>query len=209
MNKEQAGYIAGVSALRRVSLDETHHLEVGELPPELLPDQAAFDALWSLHPDEFHEIVMHGRKVRTPRWQQAYGADYRYTGNTNRARPLTPAMRPWLAWSRESVDPRLNGLLFNWYEGAAGHYIGKHRDSDANRVEGSPIVTLSFGEQRVFRLRPWRGQGFLDVPAVHGGVIVIPWATNRAWTHEVPAPRGSRGRRVSVTLRAFHGEGAV
>ena len=25
---------------------------------------------------------MHGRKVKTPRWQQAYGADYRYTGNT-------------------------------------------------------------------------------------------------------------------------------
>ena len=62
------------------------------------------------------------------------------------------------------IEPRLNGLLLNWYDGGVGHYIGKHRDSDVNRVEGTAIVTLSFGEARVFRVRRWRGQGFLDVP---------------------------------------------
>jgi alkylated DNA repair dioxygenase AlkB len=191
-------------SLRAVALDERHQVFVGALPDALVPDAAGFAALWALHPEDFHEIVMHGRKVRTPRWQQAYGADYHYTGNTNRALPLTPVMDAWLAWAREQLDPRLNGLLLNWYEGTEGHYIGKHRDSDVNRVEGSPIVTLSFGEERGFRFRPWRGQGFVDVPAVSGGLIVIPWETNRAFTHEVPAPRGARGRRVSVTIRAFH-----
>lgn len=191
--------------LRTIALDETHHVQVGALPEALVPDAAGFEALWALHPDDFHQIKMHGRLVRTPRWQQAYGADYRYTGNTNRALPLTPEMEAWLGWVREAFDPRLNGLLFNWYDGAEGHYIGKHRDSDINRVEGSPIVTFSFGEERVFRMRPWRGKGFVDVPAEHAGIIVIPWDTNRAWTHEVPAPKGSRGRRISVTIRAFHG----
>jgi alkylated DNA repair dioxygenase AlkB len=191
-------------ALRTVPLDGAHHLLTGALPAELVPDAPAFDALWALHPDAFHEIVMHGRKVRTPRWQQAYGADYTYTGNVNRALPLTSAMEPWLAWARAEIEPRLDGLLFNWYDGRSGHYIGKHRDSDVNRVEGTPIVTLSFGEARVFRVRPWRGEGFVDVPATHGGVIVMPWATNRAFTHEVPAPRSATGRRISVTLRAFH-----
>lgn len=190
--------------LRRVDLDEHHALLVGELPPEQRLDAAAFAALWSIHPDDFHEIKMHGRPVKTPRWQQAYGADYRYTGNTNKALPLTAPMETWLAWARAAVDPRLNGLLLNWYDGAVGHYIGKHRDSDINRVEGSPIVTLSFGEERSFRVRPWRGAGFIDVPATNGGVIVVPWATNRAYTHEVPASRSARGRRISVTLRAFH-----
>jgi alkylated DNA repair dioxygenase AlkB len=191
-------------ALRTLPLDGGHHLLTGVLPAELWPDAPAFDALWALHPDTFHEIVMHGRKVRTPRWQQAYGADYAYTGNVNRALPLAPAMEPWLAWARAEIDARLNGLLFNWYDGTAGHYIGKHRDSEVNRVEGTPIVTVSLGEERVFRVRPWRGDGFVDVPATHGGVIVMPWATNRAFTHEVPAPRGASGRRISVTLRAFH-----
>jgi alkylated DNA repair dioxygenase AlkB len=191
-------------ALRTVALDDEHNLFTGVLPAPLVPDASAFDALWALHPDTFHEIVMHGRKVRTPRWQQAYGADYVYTGNVNRAFPLTAAMEPWLAWARAEIEPKLNGLLFNWYDGRAGHYIGKHRDSDVNRLEGTPIVTLSLGEARVFRVRPWRGKGFVDVPATNGGVIVMPWAANRAFTHEVPAPRDATGRRISVTLRAFH-----
>lgn len=193
-----------MAAFRTLALDDTHRIQLGELPPALVPDAAGFDALWAEHPDAFHDIKMHGKLVRTPRWQQAYGADYRYTGNTNRALPPTPRMDAWLAWAREAVDPRLNGLLLNWYDGAAGHYIGKHRDSDINRVEGSAIVTLSFGEERAFRMRPWRGAGFVDVPATNGGVIIVPWATNRAYTHEVPASRGARGRRISVTIRAFH-----
>lgn len=114
--------------LRRLALDAGHELLVGELPPAQRLDAAAFEALWSIHPSDFHEIVMHGRPVRTPRWQQAYGADYHYTGNTNRALPLVPPMPSWLAWAREQLDPRLNGLLLNWYDGEAGHYIGKHRD---------------------------------------------------------------------------------
>ena len=36
-----------------------------------------------------------------------------------------------------------------------------------------------------------------------GGVFVMPYATNLAWTHEVPHFARDRGRRVSVTLRAF------
>ncbi len=75
----------------------------------------------------------------------------------------------------------------------AGHSIGKHRDSDVNRIQRTPIVTLSFGEARAFRLRPRRGQGFIDAPVVHGGVILMPWATNLVVTHEVPALRGATG----------------
>jgi len=193
-----------MAPLRRVPLDDTHAVRVGTLPADLVPGPDAFEALWDSHPPDFHEIVMHGRPVKTPRWQQAYGTDYRYTGSVSVAQPLTAPLRRWLHWSREHVDPRLDGLLLNWYDGTAGHYIGRHRDAEPGRIEGSPIVTLSFGDRRSFRLRPWRGLGFLDVPVGHGDVVVIPWDTNRAFTHEVPASKKTQGRRVSVTLRAFH-----
>ncbi len=193
-----------MSLFHPIALDETHEVLVGSLPASLVPNQADFDALWSMHPDGFHEIKMHGRPVRTPRWQQAYGMDYRYTGNVNRALPMTKGLEPWLDWVRQELEPRLNGLLLNWYDGTAGHYIGPHRDSDQNRIEGTPIVTLSFGEARSFRLRRWREKGFTDVPAVNGGVIVVPWNVNRAYTHEVPASKAALGRRISVTIRAFY-----
>lgn len=178
-----------------------HH---GRLPAALLPDDAAFAALWDLHPAAYHVISMHGRAVATPRWQQAYGADYHYTGRVNRAEPLTPAMTPFLAWARAAIDPRLDALLFNWYDAEHAHYIGKHRDSTRDMIDGAPIVTISLGATRLFRLRPWRAAGIVDLEAAHGSVIVIPYATNLAWTHEVPHRAGDRGRRISITLRAFH-----
>ena len=100
-------------------------------------------------------------------------------------------------------------MLVNWYDGKLGHYIGPHRDSIVNMVNGAPIATLSFGEERIFRLRRWpagRGKERLDFAARNGTVFVMPFATNRGWTHEVPAARKWTGRRISVTLRAFTGE---
>ena len=59
----------------------------GELPEQLRVDDNGFEMLWRLHPQQYHIIKIHGRLVATPRWQQAFGADYYYTGRTNRACP--------------------------------------------------------------------------------------------------------------------------
>jgi hypothetical protein len=130
-------------------LDDAHALLSRELPAELRLVDTRFDELWNLHPETFHEIKMHGKLVKTPRWQQAYGADYRYTGNTNRALPVPSMLEPLHRWAREQIDPRLNGLLLNWYDAERGQYIGKHRDSTIDMLEGAPIVTVSYGSERV------------------------------------------------------------
>ncbi len=184
-------------------LDDEHVLFVGELPDALRLDETGFEALWQLHPEEYHEIHLHGRAVKTPRWQQAYGVDYHYSGRVNAGLDVPAALEPYRRWARETIDPRLNGLLLIWYDAVLGHYIGKHRDSTKNMRDGAPIVTMSFGASRVFRLRPYRGRGFRDFPVDDGRVFVMPYATNLAWTHEVPKRVGDRGRRVSLTLRAF------
>lgn len=186
-------------------LDDGHSFFVGRLPDSLVPTETEFEDLWRMHPEEYHEIKMCGRPVKTPRWQQAYGQDYHYTGRTNAALPVTESLTPFLAWANQAVNPRLNGILLNWYEATLGHYIGKHRDSIKNMIEGAPIVTISLGAERVFRLRPWRKEGaIIDFPAVNGALFVMPYETNLAWTHEVPHSARCAGRRISVTLRAFH-----
>jgi alkylated DNA repair dioxygenase AlkB len=192
-----------VSGFEALPLDDACALLRGRLPPALVPDDAGVAALWALHPADYHVIKMHGREVATPRWQQAYGADYRYTGRVNRALPVTAEMRPYLEWARAAVDPRLNGLLFNWYDPERRHYIGKHRDSTKGMIEGAPIVTISLGGARLLRMRPYGGKAFRDFEAGHGSIYVIPYATNLAWTHEVPHRAKDRGRRISITLRAF------
>jgi len=47
---------------------------------------------------------MHGRPAQTPRWQQAYGADYHHTGRTNTALPVPAILEPLHAWARRTID---------------------------------------------------------------------------------------------------------
>ena len=156
-----------------------------------------------LHPDDYHVIQMHGRPVKTPRWQQAYRADYHYTGRTNAALPVPPILEPLYSWARRAIDGRLNGLLLNWYDGKLGHYIGPHRDSTKNMVHGDPIVTVSLGEQRIFQLTHPKQKVKRDFLAEAGTVFIMPYDTNEAWKHAVPKRARYRGRRISITLRAF------
>lgn len=98
--------------LVRHDLDDKHAFFSGELPASLRLSPTQFEELWSIYAETFHEIKMHGKLVKTPRWQQAYGADYKYTGNVNRALPVPPSLEALHEWAREAIAPRLNGRLF-------------------------------------------------------------------------------------------------
>ena len=184
-------------------LDNTFRVYSSTIPEDMVPSGAAFEELWNLHPAEHHDIKIHGRVVKTPRWQQAFGADYHFSGQTYDADPTPDSIQSFVDWARKEIFPGFNGVLVNWYDGQFDHYIGKHRDSVVNMIEGAPIATISLGEERKFRMRPWKQSGFLDFPAASGSVFVIPYDTNLAWTHEVPPSKKLNGRRISVTLRAF------
>jgi alkylated DNA repair dioxygenase AlkB len=178
----------------------------GRLPPSLVPSELEFERLWALHPSAYVAIRMHGREVPIPRWHQAYESDYVYAGVRQRSLPAPAEIRVFLEWARDAFDARLNGITVNWYDSALGHYIGAHRDSRESLILGAQIVNVSLGEERIFRLRSWRGKARIDLPAPHGSVFVIPYATNLVVTHEVPRFAAHRGRRIAVTMRAFRAD---
>lgn len=188
-------------------LTDSSRLFIGRLPTGLATSGDAFDALWHQQPRERPWIVIHGRRVQIPRNQQAYGADYAFSGQVSHALPVPELLAPYLGWAREAVDERLNGLLVNWYDAATADYIGAHHDKTKGLVTGSPIVTISCGASRTLRLSRGRGANreVRDFPAVAGSVFVMPWDTNRVWKHEVPHFARDTGRRISITLRAFDG----
>jgi alkylated DNA repair dioxygenase AlkB len=123
-------------------------------------DRTEFENVWNLHPESFEQIRMFGNSIAAPRWSKAYGQDYRYSGTLHRASPVPDMLMPLLAWSKVKVDERVNGVLVNWYDGSLGHKIGAHRDDEKELVVGAPIITISFGESRTFRLRRWRVKTF-------------------------------------------------
>lgn len=186
-----------------IALDSEHKIYVSPAIDIFNWDYDRFMDLWNTHPEAYHSIKIHGKEVLTPRWQQAYGKNYRYTGAKNNALPIGEKLQVFLDWCCQNIDTRLNGLLLNWYDGQQEHYIGAHRDDMRDLLADSPIVTISLGQERIFRMRPYKGEGFKDITMRNGEIIVIPYNTNLHWTHEVPNFKRYDGKRVSVTLRAY------
>lgn len=176
-------------------------LYTGRIPEELRPGLEPFEALWGMRPPHVAEVVVDGKAKPVPRWHQAYGNDYQFAEYSSRALPVPTALFGLLAWAQGAVDARLNGILVNWYDAQFEHRIGQHKDSPIGRVPGSPIVTITLGAARTFRMlvsRRW-----IEFRVGDGDVVVLPEVTNRKFAHAVPHLPGDDGRRISVTIRAF------
>ena len=186
-----------------ITLDSNQGVIKHRLADELTGGNPGFQKLWQLHPGEFPTIFLHGRKVALPRWQQAYGRSYFFSGQSSIADPVPCLLQPYLTWARQCIDRRLNGMLLNWYDGEAGHYIGAHRDSTKDLLTDSPIVMISLGGQRVMRFRPIVKGDFIDVEIANGDVLIMPYSTNKNFKHEVPRFKRHTDKRISITLRCF------
>ena len=187
-----------------IELDADCAIQTGRVPAELIPDDAEFESLWKLHPEEYSEIKIHGKTVKVPRWDRAYAKDYPFANQVAGAHPTPDSLKPFLNWAQTEIMAEINGLFVNWHDGKLNHYHGKHRDSTNGLIPDTPIITISLGEDRIFRMRPYKTEGDMkDFMLNNGDYILIPWETNQRWTHEVPKFARFKGRRISVTMRAF------
>ena len=180
-------------------------------PPES-PEQ--FKQVWESHPPEFRVIKMFGKEVQLPRWQQAYGGAYKYSGSVSEAIAPTPLVQSLmdrvnsLIKSEEEPQFVFNMCLCNWY--APDHYIGPHADDTRQLVADSPIASLSWGHTRIFVLNPIRkGRGAsLSLDLNNGDLMVMGGRCQSTHKHEVLKLKKNeaKGNRINFTLRCFREE---
>ena len=64
---------------------------------------------------------------------------------------------------------------------------GKHSDNESQTLPGSPIVSISLGATRTFRIREAAsGHIVEDVPVRNAAVLIMGGAMQRTHQHEVP-----------------------
>ena len=81
--------------------------------------------------------------IDTPRYQQAFGNSYYYSGMMHKGAPMVPQLEIFMNWCK-LFTPTLNGCLVNWYWGGDS-YIGPHSDNTAPLLNDSEIYTISLG----------------------------------------------------------------
>ena len=194
-------------------------------------DKEAFETVWATHPPTRPMGVIYGKPVTFHRYQQAYGFDYRFTGQTAAALPLAAVPAPIvpvidaLRRVESDIEPQ-NSALFNFYEGGSD-YMGAHSDDERHLHSSAPILSLSWCQPqahvRRFRLLPkdgvrdavvppaWRDAKLKGAVVVlgDGDLVVMGGACQRTHKHEVMKAGNRRaihelqGRRINLTVRSF------
>lgn len=184
-------------------LNDTSWIITGKIPITL---RYSFDELWSLHPENHDTVMMYGKEIPIPRYQSNYLRDYTFSGKSFPGKPLDPQFQPFLDWANSLGYGTFNGVLVNFYENK--HYIGPHRDGEQDLVDGSPIISLSLGGSRMFRVRKYSDKTkILDLEMHDRDYIVMCGRMQREYTHEIVKISGKKllgiGNRINITFRIF------
>ena len=177
--------------------------------PSSLKEIYNFDDLWRLHPEEYGTVSYMGKVVKTPRWQQTYLKDYYFSGCVHKALKLPVEFQPFLEWAN-TIAPdnvKFNQVLINWYANG-NHYIGPHTDDERQLVELSPVLSVSIGQERIFRIRnKATNEIVMDIPMPSDTYLMMCGKIQKKYLHEVPKVSGKKGdemgKRINITFRVF------
>lgn len=177
--------------------------QLSALPNELQVDEALFEELWALHPEEKGVLKVFGREIATPRWEQSYGRSYFYAGMDHKARPVPHAhLARLLKWVQEHSGKEYNQLLVNWYADGKD-YIGPHSDNERQLVPASSIYSFSFGAERRFVVRAKHQKEKYIISMPNNSLLVMKGDMQTHYTHSVPKSDKCTQRRINVTVRLF------
>ena len=194
-----------------------YYEEIPEVPLRL--DAEAFQNLWDTHPVEQATIKLFGKEYLTPRWQQSYGVDYKFSGVTHKALPIPPVIQKyidymnWVESQGETGQPHgpYNMALVNWYQDGS-HYISPHSDNEPQIVKGSSVACFSFGQPRNFEItsKPHtKIESTKDtILLANNSLVIMGGSLQETHNHSIPkitrkAELAASGPRISITLRKF------
>ncbi|GAB4270968.1 MAG: hypothetical protein Kow0065_20700 [Methylomicrobium sp.] len=120
-----------------------------------------------------------------------------------------------LPWSSELLEVRLcierdfgylfNSVLANWYRN--GHdSMGFHADNEKELGIDPVIVSLSLGDERLFRLIHNKTRQKVDVLLGHGDLLIMAGALQHHWRHGLPKTARPKSARINLTFRRVFGD---
>lgn len=107
---------------------------------------------------------------------------------------------------REKIEKefnlQFNAVLLNFYRNGKDG-VGWHSDKTESSNKNMNIVSVTFGETRIFKLRHkfLKNTPLLEIPLHHGTLLFMCGSTNTYWEHQVPKTSQNVLPRINLTFR--------
>lgn len=161
-----------------------------------------YKILWDMHPEEYPTIKLFNKFINTPRWFQNYGHSYNFSNINHIALTIPSILQPYLDYvNQKERDYNFNGILVNWYIDG-GHYIGPHKDNEAELINGAPIYCFSFGVDRKFIIENKPDEKY-EYNLLNNSLIIMGGDCQKFYKHSLPKTKKINDSRISITIRAF------
>ncbi len=152
-----------------------------------------------------HTVTVWDKDYLTPRdvgFFSDVSAGYKYSGNTIPAKKLSdyPVLVEILGKVNEFTKSDFNAILVNRYANG-DDYIGAHSD-DEKSLGTNGVVTISIGQERIFRIRDKKTKQIVsDIVVQDGDLYWMCGEFQKHFTHEIPKQKSAKGIRISLTFR--------
>ena len=162
--------------------------------------------LLDLKPAHKDTIKMYGKEIELPRYQQSYGIDYKFSGKNHKAIDPPPELQYYWNYAKglsQFDGHKFNQMFVNWYlDGSM--YIGPHKDNEKQLIPNSPILSVSIGGSRTFRIRDNKNKIVKDIVLNNGDIIVMGGHFQKDYKHEIIKTKKLVNPRINITFRQFH-----
>lgn len=177
-------------------------LEYFFLPKEVALTPEDVEELWSMRPSQPHKIKIVGKMIDTPRLQQSYGRDYKFSGTVSHGLPIPEFLKPLITYLNMKLGIKSNMLLVNWYRDGYD-YISMHSDDEKQVKARTPVITVSIGVTRDFVLKNKTTKERIVIPVENNSVLIMKPGCQQTHTHGVPKRKKVKDYRISITFRQF------
>jgi alkylated DNA repair dioxygenase AlkB len=151
------------------------------------------------------QIIIAGKPVKVPRlvcWYGDPGAAYRYSGVSHQPLPWTAALAAIKQRVEEQCGYPYNSVLANLYRDG-NDSMGWHADKEQELGRNPAIASLSFGAERLFKIRHVKTHETVDIELRHGDLLLMAGALQHHWRHCVPKTRQAKTPRINLTFRSI------
>lgn len=166
-----------------------------------------FEDLLAGIPWQQDEVILFGQKrilSRKVAWMGDGEFTYSYSGTSKVAAPWTPSLLTIKERVESECGHQFNSCLLNLYhDGSEG--MGWHSDDEKTLGENPLIASVSFGAERIFKLKHRKSGEVVSVLLEDGSLLVMKGATQHHWVHTMPKTKKITIPRINLTFRKFVG----